>query len=377
MKQWNVIVGNLIKKMKKVIAFLFLVLSFSMLINAQAYTLSADIETGKKPKNIILMIGDGMGLSQMYAALTANGGQLNMMRCDQIAIVKTSSANEYITDSGAAGTALACGEKTNNGMIGMTPDSMPLESILKLAEKHELATGMVTSCDITHATPAAFIANVPSRRMMEEIALQFLDTDIDVFIGGGRNRFLIRNDSLNLLDSLAAHQYQVVDNIPELSKINGGKLAALLYPEHPPKVTEGRADMLGIGSAKAIELLSKNPAGFFLMIEGSQIDWGGHDNNMEYVISETLDFDKTVGLVLDFAEKNGETLVIVTADHETGGLSNLEGDFKEMKAAGKFTTTDHSAEPVILYAYGPGAEHFKGFMENTDVCRLIKEQFGF
>jgi alkaline phosphatase len=363
--------------MRKIIALLSVLMSIGILLNAQEDTINNKVANGKKPKNVIFMIGDGMGLSQMYAALTSNGGQLNMMRFDQIAIVRTNSANDYITDSGAAGTALACGQKTNNGMIGMTPDSLPLESILKLAEKHGLATGMVISCDITHATPAAFMANVPSRRMAEKIALQFLDTDIDVFIGGGRDRFLHRKDNLNLLDSLKAYQYHVVETIPELSKINQGKLAALLYPAHPPKVSEGRADMLGIGTSKAMELLSKNPAGFFLMVEGSQIDWGGHDNSMEYVISETLDFDRTVGLALDFAEKNGETLVVVTADHETGGLSNLEGDFKEMRADGKFTTTDHSAEPVILYAYGPGAEHFKGIIENTDVFRLIKEQFGF
>ncbi len=364
--------------MRKISALLSILLSMSILLNAQNDHSSNDkVDVGKKTKNIILMIGDGMGLSQMYAALTSNGGQLNMMRCDQIAIVKTNSANDYITDSGAAGTALACGHKTNNGMIGMTPDSIPLESVLKLAEKHGLSTGMVTSCDITHATPAAFVANVPSRKMAEKIALQLLSTDIDVFIGGGRDRFLNRKDSLNLLDSLVAHHYQIVENISELSKINQNKLAALLYPEHPPRVTEGRADMLGIGTSKAMELLSKNPKGFFLMVEGSQIDWGGHDNDMDYVVSETLDFDRTVGLALDFAEKNGETLVIVTADHETGGLSNLEGDFKEMRADGKFTTTDHSAEPVMLYAYGPGADHFKGIIENTDVFRLMKKLYGF
>lgn len=364
--------------MRPIIALLFALISMGTALNAQNDLSKNDYaDVGKKPKNIILMIGDGMGLSQMYAALTSNGGQLNMMRCDHIAIVKTNSANDYITDSGAAGTALACGQKTNNGMIGMTPDSVPLESMLKLAENHGLATGMVVSCDITHATPAAFVASVPSRKMVEKIALQLLDSDIDLIIGGGLDRFVHRKDSLNLLDSLTAHQYQIVENITELAKINQGKLAALLYPAHPPKASEGRADMLGIGTSKAMELLSKNPAGFFLMVEGSQIDWGGHDNDMDYVVSETLDFDRAVGLALDFAEMNGETLVVVTADHETGGLSNLQGDFKEMWADGKFSSTDHSAEPVILYAYGPGADHFKGIIENTDVFRLIKELYGF
>lgn len=323
------------------------------------------------------MIGDGMGLSQMYATYTYKGGHLNMLRCEQVALVTTFSANDYTTDSGAAGTALACGVKTNNGMIGMTPDSMPAESILKLADKNGLSTGMVVSCDITHATPASFIASVPSRKLTEDIAIQLLDTDIDVFIGGGSDRFTKREDKLNLMDSLVARKFQIVESLSGLSQINEGKLAAMLYPEHPPKVSEGRGDMLGIGTEKAIELLAKNPAGFFMMVEGSQIDWGGHDNDVAYIISETVDFDQAVGIALDFAEKDGETLVVITADHETGGMSNLEGSFKEHRADGKFTTPNHSAEPVILYAFGPGSQHFKGMIDNTDVFRLIKELYGF
>ena len=363
--------------MKKIITLLTIVLFVSFLADAIGQTGARTLDNGKRPKNVILMIGDGMGLSQMYATYTYKGGQLNMLRCEQVALVTTFSANDYITDSGAAGTALACGVKTNNGMIGMNPDSLPIESILKLAEKKGLSTGMVTSCDLTHATPAAFIANVPSRKNAEDIALQFLDTDIDVFIGGGRDRFSKRKDKLNLLDSLTARNYQVAETITELSKISHGKLAGLLYPEHPPKMSEGRGDMLGIGTDKAIELLGHNPAGFFMMVEGSQIDWGGHDNSVDYIISETIDFDRAVGIALDFAEKNGETLVIITADHETGGMSNLEGSFKENRAGGKFTTTNHSAQPVILYAYGPGSQNFKGMIDNTDVFRLIKELYGF
>lgn len=362
--------------MKKIIPFLSIVLLVSFLTDAKGQTGKIS-DQGKQPKNIILMIGDGMGLSQMYATYTFEGGQLNMLRCEQVALVTTFSANDYTTDSGAAGTALACGKKTNNGMIGMTPDSMPIESILKLADKNGLSTGMVTSCDITHATPAAFVASVPSRKLAEDIALQFLDTDIDVFIGGGYDRFAKREDKLNLIDSLEARSYQMVKTLSGLSQINEGKLAAMLYPDHPPKMSEGRGDMLGIGTAKAIELLDHNPAGFFLMVEGSQIDWGGHDNNVDYIISETVDFDRAVGIAIDFAEKDGETLVIITADHETGGMSNLKGSFTEHTADGKFTTSNHSAEPVILYAYGPGAQHFKGMIDNIDVFRLMKELYGF
>lgn len=362
--------------MKKIISLLTIVLFVSFLTDAKGQTNKVS-DQSKRPKNVILLIGDGMGLAQMYATYTYTGGKLNMLRCDQVALVTTFSANDYTTDSGAAGTALACGVKTNNGMIGMTPDSLPAESILKLADKNGLSTGLVVSCDITHATPAAFIASVTSRKLTEDIALQFLDTDIDVFIGGGYDRFAKREDKLNLIDSLAARNYQMVETLSGLSQINQGKLAAMLYSDHPPKMSEGRGDLLPIGTDKAIELLDHNSAGFFLMVEGSQIDWGGHDNNVDYIISETVDFDKAVGIALDFAEKDGETLVVITADHETGGMSNLEGSFKENRAGGKFTTTNHSAQPVMLYAYGPGSQNFKGMMDNTDVFRLIKELYGF
>lgn len=323
------------------------------------------------------MIGDGMGLSQMYATYTATRDNLNMTRCPNFALVKTFSVDDYITDSAAAGTAIATGHKTNNGMIGMLPDKTMVKSILKYAEDNGLATGLVATSSITHATPAAFIANVESRKMMEEIARQFLYTDIDVFIGGGYTNFSKRADSLNLIDSLIARNYQVVSTIPEMMEVSNGKLAALLYPEHAPKHSEGRGDMLSLATSKAIDLLDSNEKGFFLMVEGSQIDWGGHDNDLEYVIDETIDFDNACGVAMEFAERNGETLVIITADHETGGLSLPGGDMITHKPEGKFSTGGHSAIPVPLYSKGPGSEQFHGFIDNTDIFRIINRLFGF
>ncbi|MBK6967160.1 MAG: alkaline phosphatase [Bacteroidales bacterium] len=329
------------------------------------------------PKNIILMIGDGMGLSQMYAAYTATQDKLVMTRCPNIALVKTFSDSDYITDSAAAGTAIATGHKTTNGMIGMLPDKTPVTSILKYAEDNNLATGLVATSALTHATPASFIASVESRKEVEKIALQFLYTDIDVFIGGGLDNFNNRTDSLNLIDSLLFRNYQVVKTIPEMMEITRGKLAALLYTNHAPKYSEGRGDMLSLSTSKAIDLLSSGQKGFFLMVEGSQIDWGGHDNDLDYVINETIDFDKACEVALDFAERNGETLVIITADHETGGLSIPAGDLTNGKPEGKFSTGDHSAIPVPLYAKGPGSEEFHGFIDNTDIFKTMFKLFGF
>lgn len=360
--------------MKKIFVFAAILLQITASVPELKAQKTAK-ESGREhlPKNIILMIGDGMGLAQMYAAYTASCGTLHMAEFNQIALVKTFSASDYITDSGAGGTAIACGIKTNNGMIGMGPDSIPVKSILKLAEDKGLSTGIVVTCDVTHATPAAFVASVKSRKQTEDIALQYLKTDIDVFIGGGRDAFANRRDSLNLLDSLAKHNYTVASTIPAMLNVNQGKLAALLYPGHPPKFSEGRGDMLSLSTEKALELLSKNQKGFFMMVEGSQIDWGGHDNDLDYIVNETLDFDKAVGIALEFARKNGETLVIVTADHETGGLANMEGNFETGQTGGRFTTDDHSGIPVPLYAYGPGSGNFKGMIDNTDIFRLMRK----
>jgi len=335
------------------------------------------IPENSKPKNIILMIGDGMGLAQMYAAYTTLQDNMNISRCNQIALVKTFSESNYITDSAAAATALATGRKTNNGMLGMLPDKTPLKSIVKYAEEKGLSTGIVATSSLTHATPAGFVACVESRKMNEEIARQYLFTDVDVIIGGGYNEFTLRKDSLNLIDSLRIRGYTIARTIPEMMNTLNGKLAALLYPEHAPKISEGRGDMLSLATSKAIDLLGKNKQGFFLMVEGSQIDWGGHDNNINYNIDETIDFDKACGVALDFAERNNETLVIIAADHETGGLSLTEETRFGTRPEGKYSTKEHTAIPTVLYAFGPGQDTFSGIINNTDIFRKMYYLFGF
>ncbi len=331
----------------------------------------------KAPKNIILMIGDGMGTTQLYSAYVANKGHLSVERCKYSGFAFTYCLDALITDSGAAGTALATGFKTNRKMIGMTPDGVNVSSILKYAEQHQKATGMVVSCAVTHATPASFMANNTLRYNYEEIAYDFLKTDIDVFIGGGLDHFTKREDSLNLVDSLLARNYQMAYSMEELNVITDGKIAGLLYEKHPPYYLNGRGDMLKTGSLKVIDLLSKNDNGFFMMVEGSQIDWACHDNTSDTLVSEVLDFDRTVNAILDFAEMDRETLVIITADHETGGYSINAGDLKEGLVEGSFTTDEHTATMVPVFAFGPGAEAFTGVMENTDIFKKMMKAFNF
>jgi alkaline phosphatase len=330
-----------------------------------------------KPKNIILLIGDGMGLAQIYAAMTANKGKLNIENCSHIGLIKTYASNAYITDSAAGATAFACGEKTYNGAIGVDADGKALKTILEIAEENGLATGMVATSSITHATPACFIAHQKSRKMEEEIAADFLNTDIDVFIGGGKKFFERSANGRNLLPELAAKGYQVLDNVNEIAKVKQGKLAGFTAQEQNPKMSEGRGEMLVQSTKTALNILSQNKKGFFLMVEGSQIDWGGHDNNLNYVVQETIDFDKVIGEVLEFAAKDGETLVIITADHETGGLTLVGGNIKEGKVEGAFSTGGHTGVIVPVYAYGCQADKFSGIYENTDIFHKMMDAFGF
>jgi alkaline phosphatase len=335
------------------------------------------ISTFAKVKNVILLIGDGMGLNHIHAAKVASESSLQIERAHYIGIIETYSANSYITDSGAGGTALACGIKTNNGMIGMNADSVAVPSILHIAKANKLATGIVATSSITHATPASFVAHQVSRKMEEEIAKDILHSDVDIFIGGGRKFFNERDDEKNLLDSLTAKGYGVYASLQDASLSTSSKKGVLLANHAMPSKLEGRGNMLPEATQLALDVLSKNKKGFFLMIEGSQIDWAGHGNNIEGIIAETLDFDKAVGIAMDFADKNKGTLVIVTADHETGGLQILGKDNQTNELHAIFTSNDHTPVPVPLFAYGQDADKFSNFMNNTDIKQLLIEVYKF
>jgi alkaline phosphatase len=330
----------------------------------------AQPQSQKPPKNIILMIGDGMGLAHVYAAMVANHGHLYLENFKHIGFSKTHSSSDFITDSGAGGTALATGVKTYNGAIGVGPDRKPVPSIRELAEKKGLKTGLVSTSAITHATPASFIAHTESRDDYEKIAAQFLNTQIDVFIGGGSDHFEKRRDGRNLSQDLLVKGYQVVYTIADIQKVERGRLAGFTAREHNAPAPE-RGEVLVPATETAIRLLSQESSGFFLMVEGSQIDFLSHVNNTAGVVLETLDFDRAIGAALRFASTNGETLVIVTADHETGGMTLNGGDCKTGQVTALYTSSDHTAVAVPVYAFGPGADQFTGFIDNTEIARRM------
>ena len=324
----------------------------------------------KLPKNIILMIGDGMGLAHVYSAMTANRGHLFLENFKSIGFSKTYSSDDYITDSAAGATALSAGIKTYNGAIGVDPEKKPVVTIRELAEKQGMKTGLVSTSAITHATPACFIAHTNSRGNYEDIAADFLKTNIDVFIGGGINNFEKRKDGRNLTSELKDKGYQVLYKIADIQKVKSGKLAGLTAESHNPTQPE-RGEMLVPATETAINLLSQSKKGFFLMVEGSEIDFLAHENITPGVVLETLDFDRAIGAALKFAVSNGETLIIVTADHETGGMSINGGDYKTGMVTAKYTSGEHTGIVVPIYAFGPGAKQFTGFMENTDIAKKM------
>ncbi len=329
----------------------------------------------EQPTKIIFLIGDGMGLSAVSTGFYYGEQPSVFTRFQEIGLQQTSSAKEKVTDSAASGTALATGTKTYNGAIGIDTSLTPHQSISELTASLGWSTGVVATSTISHATPASFYAHVEQRYMEDEIAAQLLSSEIDFFAGGGLAKFIARADSVNLLP-LAGEKGFTVDT----SKLAvAGTLEAdrkygfLLAMGGMPSMIEGRGDFLPDATSLAISHLSQNQEGFFLMVEGSQIDWAGHANNAESVVAEMLDFEKTIAAALDYAEKDGNTLVVVTADHETGGFTlgpevsdeNPYGNSKELGPV--FATGHHSATLIPVFAYGPGAENFKGIYQNTDI----------
>lgn len=322
------------------------------------------------------MIGDGMGVSHATAAKIL-GENLEMERLPVGGLLTTFAHGTLVTDSAASGTAFATGRKTYNGAISVSSAGDTLLTVLEHAEERGMSTGLVATCSVTHATPAVFAAHVDDRSKHCEIASQMASSGVDVLFGGGRSFFLpadmsgVRDDRRNLLEALR-ERMPVALSAGEFRRLGDVEAAAaLLASEHLPPVAE-RDPPLADLTEKALEILSRDRDGFFLMVEGSQIDWASHENDHEWLVAELLDFDRAVGVVTDFAERDGRTLVVVTADHETGGYSVLDGSVKlHWVSRTNFGTDGHTASMVPLLAYGPGSQSLGGIRDNTDVGRAL------
>lgn len=331
-----------------------------------------DEPKNESPNNVILMIGDGMSTPQIYAAMLALDRPLSFERFPYTGLVKTYSDNKRITDSAAGGTAIAIGKKTNNGFIGMTPDSVAQPSMLDLMHDSGKKTGVVVTCSLTHATPASFIAKNPSRNNNYEIAEYIAGNErVDFMAGGGRKYFFNRKDSVDLRPVMEANGWSIYDNLADVS-LASQKIAVMVADKHPDTFPN-RGDFLPDAIDTALSFLSSNGNGFFLMVEGSQIDFAAHANDSTYLVNEMDDFDHAISRVLRFAENDGNTLVLVTADHETGGLTMIDPEGKYTNVCYRFSTRSHSPLMVPIFAYGPGACNFSGIIDNTDILPKVLE----
>ncbi len=343
---------------------------------AQTVAKQITTEPGTAPKNLILLIGDGMGLTQISAGMYLNDNYTHLERCPVVGLQKTFASDNLVTDSAASATAIACGVKTYNGAIAVDVNGKKVKTILEEAEDKGLATGLVSSSTIVHATPASFIAHNESRRNYEAIAADFVNTQIDIFIGGGKSYFDRRADDRNLYEELALRNYYVTDYFSsDLKKVKipmGSNFGFLTSDKDPIPVSKGRDYLIDAADFAVDFLKDRSEEGFFLMVEGSQIDWGGHANDIDYVTSEFLEYNKIIGNILDFAAADGETLVVITADHETGGLAINPGSNEE-KIEAAFTTDKHTATMVPIFAFGPGAENFAGIYDNTQIYHKMRK----
>jgi alkaline phosphatase len=371
--------------------YIFLKISFAftfllLLVGCKSNTsISYDLDDkGKEfqdyPTNIILLIGDGMGLTQISAAMYSNNNRLALAKFPVIGFHKSHAANELITDSAAGGTAIACGIKTNNGNIGTDENGLPTLSILEELDSMNFSTGMIVTSTIVHATPAAFAAHRARREMYEEIALDYLNANVDLLIGGGRQYFQNREmDDRDLINEFENKGYIVMDQLyTTMNKIKWPLDKNLLYftADKQPLTVSGGRDYLSFAVRQGVQYLEqKSNKGFFLLVEGSQIDWMNHANDGRGVVMETLDFDRAIWEAIQYANKKGNTLVLVTADHESGGMS-IEADSRMNKLKYGFTTNGHTAAMIPVFAYGPGSSLFRGIYENTSIYHKMRAVLG-
>jgi len=350
------------------------------------------------PQNIVLFIGDGMGAAHRMAAQWASvgrDGRLAMDNMPHAGTVRTRSADSPVTDSAAAATAMATGAKTNNGTIAMDAALTPLETILETARRRGKSVGLVTTTPIAHATPAAFAAHVASRNEMSNIAAQMASAGVDVLLGGGENAFLPhdqsgcypgmgdRTDGRQLIEEMAASGYTFVCRAEELKAVDTATTPKLLGLFADDGMVRPFAPTLAELTATALAILSRDKDGFFLLVEGGQIDWAAHQNDAAHVIADVLGLNDAVQVAQRFAASRPSTLIIIVADHETGGMQisptagrgDSQGPF-DMPDGGRFfvrwTTTDHTGQNVPVTAQGPYAARFDGEMDNTDIYHAMR-----
>lgn len=318
-----------------------------------------------KVKRVILLISDGAGFNQQWAAATVNGGQLNMTQFRHIGFQNTSPADDYNTDSAAGATAFATGEKTRNRYIGNDSLGRALANLPERLIDLKIPSAILSNDKLTGATPAAFYAHQSERDLALKIAYDIKESPVKLFVGGGHPALVA--DSSKLKQQLIARGTRISEELKDIEVLPANGQLICLAQDNP--ATDYH--MLEEAFDLALRRMDKEADGFFMMVEGAKIDGGGHGNKIAQCIEEYLSFDRVLGKALRYADEHEGTLVVVTSDHETGGLVLVDGDYKKGFVLGEFITNDHTGAPIPVYSYGVGAADFTGFMQNSDIGKRI------
>ena len=319
----------------------------------------------QKPKNVILLIGDGNGLTQISSATLANNGELSLTQLKSIGFLKTQSADDFTTDSAGAGTAISTGQKTNNRAIGTDKNGEAIPNITEILSNKGFNTGVISTDDITGATPSSFYAHRTDRGMVEGIAADLHENQLKLLIAQ-------KTDEVKGIEDAG---FKMMTNIDEIGKSTNNKVGAWLYYGEEESI-ETHVEKLASATKNGIAFLNNKKKPFFLLAEGAKIDSYGHLNNIRGVISESISFDKAITEALKFADADKNTLVIITADHETGGLTIPQGNLSKHEIEADFTTQDHTAMMVPIFAYGPMSQEFQGVYENNEIFHKIMKVIG-
>ncbi len=395
-----------------------------MCLSLTACQLAASRKSDKLAKNAIFFIGDGMGPAQMTAGRLYKGGSFYKMNYEKFEFTgfsKTYSSDNYTTDSAAGATALAAGVKSYNGSISMSDPkwekskkARELETLADLAKAQGKSVGIITTTRITHATPACYFAHVLNRNSDSEIAQQRLESHVDLWIGRGRNHFFTKSigekrsdgrNILNLMKEKGAYTPSSLDQIKKIENLDN-QILALFSDSHIEYKQTGKSEAkLDDMVKEAIRLLSQNPKGYFLLVEGGRVDHASHINHEERMMAEMVDLDDAIGYAMDNVNLD-DTLIVLTADHETAGVA-ISGYGPHKSAEGKnilgkttprgkgetirpilswatgpgqslssMHSAAHTAVDVPIGAIGVGASQFTGWMDNTQIALNIAEAMG-
>jgi len=332
----------------------------------EVYTPSYAVDGKDVPvKQILLLIGDGNGLAQISSGIVANGGELTLTQLRTIGLVKTQAADDFTTDSASGATAMATGQKANNRALGLNALGDSIPNLPYFLSQKGFKTGLVTNDELTGATPAAFYAHHPERDAAVEIAGYLPASALNLVIGGGGKHFK--------KEKLSQAGFTLVSNMQELVEVKESRVAHFASEGGMPSMEAGRGNFLSQAFLQASSYLGKGKSPFFLMLEAAKIDSGGHSNAPSTIVTELLDFDRAIAEAIRYADTHPGTLVLVTADHETGGVSIPQGDLERREVELAFHSDDHTGILVPLFAYGARSSAFAGVYDNTEIFhRLLK-----